>query len=316
MPSRGLAKMIFRDRALDGSYEKIRNNVRYVRGQCGTRNRLRTCNQYIDIRERFNGDIPVAEKFDVAPVEIKDSRLLVVADIHAPFHEPEIIDIAIREGKRRKINAILFNGDFPDAYRMSRFMRQPGLALFKREKFCIVEILESFVTAFPKAKIYWKIGNHDDRLTHYIFNNAPELFDGNANNLSWESFLDIADMGLTWIDSWRKIYYGKLCIVHGHEFGSMGLGGANGVNPARSLFLKTKSVAMCAHSHQSATHNEPDIRGRLLTCWSIGCMCQLAARYAPITKWNHGFAIVERDDEEGNFSVTNYRVLPGGGLVT
>ena len=88
------------------------------------------------------------------------------------------------------------------------------------------------------------------------------------------------------------------------------------VNPARGLFLQSKAVALAAHSHQTSTHNEPDLRGRLITCWSMGCACQLAARYRPITKWNHGFVVVERKDGEGNFNLTNYRVLPGGGLVT
>lgn len=316
MPTRTMARLLCHELpAQFKDIEKTRHRIRYVRGQSGVEDRLDS-KLYIDIQENFSHDIPVAEPFDVTPYEINDTRLLVLADIHAPFHEPEILDIAIKEGKQRGINAILLNGDTADAYRCSHFMRQPGLALFQREKFCLVEILDLFRRKFPKAPIYWKMGNHDDRLPHYIYQNAPELFDPAANNLTWESFLDVADMGIEWIDSWRKIYYGKLCIVHGHEFGGGGIGSVSSVNPARGLFLQTKSVAMCAHSHQSAQHNEMDIRGRLITCWSVGCCCQLAARYRPVTKWNNGFAIVGRDDADGNFSVTNYRVLPGGGLVT
>jgi predicted phosphodiesterase len=317
LASRGVAREIIKDNPeVFANLENARTTVRDVRGQNGVRNRLTNVDEFKDIREKFAFDIPIAEPFNTTPFDITDSRLLILADIHAPFHEPGILDIAIKEGKKRGINAILLNGDTADAYRCSYFMRQPGLALFQREKFCLVEILDLLRRKFPKAPIYWKMGNHDDRLPHYIYQNAPDLFDPDSKALTWESFLDVADMGVNWIDSWRKIYYGKLCIVHGHEFGGGGIGSVSSVNPARGLFLQTKSVALAAHSHQSSIHNEPDIRGRLLTCWSMGCMCQLAARYRPVTKWNHGFVVAALKDGEGNFSVDNYRVLPSGELVT
>jgi predicted phosphodiesterase len=315
MPSRGIARLIIREHpeAFE-NVEHARSSVRSVRGQKGEARRLRNGKKYADIIERYEHGLPAAEPFDVTPRSIDTSPLLVLADIHVPFHEPEIISLAIKEGKKRGCKGVLLNGDTADCYRFSRFMKQPGIAFFEKEKQGVIELLDLLNDKFKK--IYWKSGNHDDRLPNYIYQNAPELFTPECSNLSWESFLDVADFGIKWIDSWRRIYYGKLAIMHGHEFGGAGIGSVSSVNPARGLFLQSKAVALAAHSHQTATHNEPDLRGRLITCWSMGCCCQLAARYRPITKWNHGFVIVEKTDSDGNFNLTNYRVLPGGGLVT
>jgi len=29
-------------------------------------------------------------------------------------------------------------------------------------------------------------------------------------------------------------------------------------------------------------------------CWSVGCLCELVAEYAPLNNWNHGFAVDDK----------------------
>jgi hypothetical protein len=49
----------------------------------------------------------------------------------------------------------------------------------------------------------------------------------------------------------------------------------------------------------------------MITTWSLGCMCELHPPYMPLNKWNHGFAIVDLDDNGTDFEVRNKRILKG-----
>jgi hypothetical protein len=107
----------------------------------------------------------------------------------------------------------------------------------------------------------------------------------------------------------RVVMLGKLPVVHGHEFR-----GGGGVNPARWLFLRAVSTAMCGHFHRTSEHHEQGLDRRLHGVWSVGCACYLYPSYDPNNKWNHGYALadVQRD---GSFRVTNRRILRDGQVV-
>jgi hypothetical protein len=56
-------------------------------------------------------------------------------------------------------------------------------------------------------------------------------------------------------------------------------------------------------------HTEPDLDKKVITCWSIGCLCNLFADYDLYNKWNHGFAVIRTDGE--SFEVENMRIING-----
>jgi hypothetical protein len=64
---------------------------------------------------------------------------------------------------------------------------------------------------------------------------------------------------------------------------------------------------MCFHFHQTSEHTEPTISGEIITCWSVGCLCNLHPEYMPLNKWNHGFA--EIYNEDGFFNVKNRKII-------
>jgi len=83
------------------------------------------------------------------------------------------------------------------------------------------------------------------------------------------------------------------------------------VNPARGLFLRFVDTALMGHGHRSSYHPEQvGSTGKIISCWSVGCCCDLKPNYAPINKWNHGAAVAEIFDAE-NFEVTNFRIHNG-----
>ena len=155
--------------------------------------------------------------------------------------------------------------------------------------------------------IFWKMGNHEDRWNNYLIQNAPELLDLDA--LQMANVLDLESLDIKLIGTTTRSEFGHLTVIHGHEFGQSFF---NPVNPARGLFLRAKTSTIAGHNHQTSAHHENNLSGKQTACFSTGCLCSLTPDYRPYayTKWNHGAAIVTLD-EEGYFSVNNFRIMNG-----
>jgi hypothetical protein len=111
------------------------------------------------------------------------------------------------------------------------------------------------------------------------------------------------EQGVEWVGDKRVIRLGKLPVVHGHEFA-----GGGGVSPARWLYLRAGSSALCGHFHQTSEYGFRTLDGRPQRVWSAGCLSYLHPQYRPANQWNHGYALVELA-ADGTFQVTNRAVL-------
>ena len=231
-------------------------------------------------------------------------KILIMSDIHVPFHSMEALTAAIQFGKENNVDTVLLNGDTLDFYRLSRFTVDPLKVDFISEINSAKQFLSSLKESLPEAKIFFKYGNHEERLEIYLKMKAPELW--GISNFTLESILGLSEMGIEVIKDKRIIYAGKLPILHGHEI-RLGVGT---VSAARSLALKTKCSCIVSHLHQTSQHTETRLDGKILSTWSLGCLCELHPEYAPINKWNHGMLLLELDDK-GNFNVENYKIING-----
>lgn len=245
-------------------------------------------------------------QYDAYRIEFaKQSRVLVLSDIHIPYHSVASLTAAIEEGKRQEIDTILLNGDTIDCYQLSRWEKDPRKRHFKDEVTATKDFLTRLREIFPKARIVWKDGNHDERLQKYLVANAPAIFD--LNIATYPALLDFCGLRVDYVTDKRPIRLGKLTVLHGHEFPNAMLGP---VNPARGLFLRAKDSCLAGHWHQTSEHSEPTIQEKLIATWSTGCLCDLHPEYMPLNKWNHGFATVEVAPS-GDFEVRNRRVHRG-----
>ncbi len=313
-PTLTLAKKIYKENPeVAKSIEHIRSTIRYYRGQMGDKSREQRINREgkkLFKEGKFNPfNIPNSDADDndpyILPKQI--TRLLVLADTHIPYHDVEAMNVALDYGKKKKVNGILLNGDIIDFYRLSRFDKDPRMRDFAGEIGMMNEFLAILNKTF-KCPIYYKLGNHEERYEAYLRVKAPELLGVSAYEI--ENVLNFHRYNTHIIRDQRVVKIGKLHIVHGHEFQSKAVGQ---VNPARSIFLKTKKNTLVAHSHRSSMHSEPNIDSKVITTWSQGCLCGLAPEYARLNFWNHGFAYVEMTDEE-NFVMHNKRIYKGNML--
>jgi len=243
---------------------------------------------------------------DCGPYDVDTAGTwLVVSDMHLPYHDRVALELAVREAVRRRVVGVLLNGDVLDSHELSDHEKDPRAARYVAEVEAGRRLLVWLRSSLPRARLIYKEGNHEERLTRYVFNRAPALFGLEAVTLP--ELLGCVGLGVEWVSDRRVVRLGNLNVIHGHEY----RGGVSApVNPARGVYLKARSVVLCGHWHRTSEHHERNIRGKSEAAWSVGCVCQLSPRYAPLNNWNLGFAFV-RVGRDGGFEVDNRRVLSG-----
>jgi hypothetical protein len=308
-PSLTLAKKLFTEYPeVYKDIESARSIIRLIRGKNGDFNRKVTTDKKL-FEEKTRPLNPFVLPKSYAKkrrhIELKGTKFLMLYDIHIPYQDNEALTVAINEGIRQGCDAVILGGDALDCHMISDFVKDPRKRKFKDELYAMRQFVDTLRKQFPSAHIYYKEGNHEERYWRYMRVKAPELFDIDA--FDFASLCHLDKHNITWIDGKSKLNIGKLSIFHGHEFGKQFL---PSVNVARGLFMKTKVSAMCGHHHQTAEHNERDANGKFITCWGVGCLSELSPDYNPYSKYNHGFAIVEKGTN-GSYSVKNYRIHEG-----
>jgi predicted phosphodiesterase len=252
--------------------------------------------------------LPQSEEKERIPftLPLACNNILLISDLHIPYHSIDAITAALDYGKKENINTILINGDLIDFYGCSRFEKDPRKRSIKHEFDTTKEFLRILRATFPNAQIYWLKGNHDVRYEHWLMAKAPEVFDDPYYLM--EERLRLNEERVHLIDDKTIVRAGKLSIHHGHLF-FRGFGAP--VNAARGLFLKVKQSAIVGHTHRISEHSETTLSGELITCWSTGCLSELSPDYNPHSNnYSHGFAHIQTKTD-GNYSVKNFRILNG-----
>ena len=308
MPTLTLAKLIYKEnKDLFTCVDDARTTLRYNEGKQGNHNRKHAKDKSLFMNEERPKNpwkLPQSEETIYEPFIIKAKKLAVLSDIHIPYHSVTALSAALDLIQSEKPDAILLNGDTIDFYGLSRFMKDPR----KRSVAHELQATRDFLDVLSQfgAKIYFKIGNHEERYEHYLMRVAPELL--GVREFELKHLLGLDTRGIDLIGDKRIIKANDLNIVHGHEFGQSIF---SPVNIARGLFLRGKVSAMQGHNHQTSSHTESDMNGNIVTTWSLGCLCELNPAYLPINKWNHGFCIINLHEDLVNYEVINYRIHKG-----
>ena len=230
-------------------------------------------------------------------------RVLVMNDIHLPYHDIPALDAALKWGKKQNPDAIFLNGDIIDCYELSQFDKDPKQRKFYEE----LQTLEQFIALLKKifkCPIYFKFGNHELRYHKFLYRKAKELV--GIEEFDLHAIIKKRADVIT-IENNRVVIINGLAHIHGHEFGRALF---SPVNAARGLFLQAKSSAVKGDCHATSEHTERDIHGKMMTTYSIGCLCGLTPEYAPLNKWNHGVAM-QFNERDGRYRLDNRRIYNG-----
>lgn len=283
--------------------ENARSMVRRLRGAHGEE-RISEATQ--PRKKGFAGQLlscPPSSADSFEPFVVEGcKRVGIISDTHIPYHSREAIESAIEHLKKQLVDVLLINGDLCDFYQVSRWEKDPEKRSFKSEIGDCKTFLKWLRQEFPKCRIVYKLGNHDERWDKYLWQRAPEIFD--LPNVRLEAILETESIGVETVGDQRVVKLGKLPVLHGHELQK---GISAPVNPARGAFLKTLHSVLVSHSHRTSTHVEPDMNGREIAVWSIGMLCAPNPEYNRFAKSNYGFAFVEVASD-GQYDVENYRI--------
>jgi predicted phosphodiesterase len=309
-PTHALAGMLYKDnKLLYKDQEDARKILRYIEGKNGSKDRkaVKDTEFFMEEARPVNPyKLPDSDETVYEPFIISGhKRIGIFSDIHVPYHNISSLTAAITFCKKEKIDALLLNGDTIDCHRLSRFIKDPKKRNFKLELDTFKAMFDVFEKEL-KCKIYFKVGNHEERYEHFLYEKAGELV--GIEEFEFENIIKARARGIDIIADKRYMLMNSLAGIHGHEY----IGGISApVNPARGLNLKSKVSCFQGHNHQTSEHTEPTLTGKMVTTWSLGCLSELHPAYMPLNKWNHGFAVVDLDENGEDFEFRNKRIYKG-----
>jgi predicted phosphodiesterase len=284
--------------------EKARTSVRYYTGKIGDLSR-KNCKDK-DLHKGAPSKLPTTWIQAKEPYNLPPGSWLVLCDIHVPFHEVKPLETAIAWGLASGVDGVFLNGDIQDCHSVSFW--PTAKRDFDKELESTLDFLDFLRHEFRGKQIVYKPGNHEYRLPRRFADKMPELATSPLSAM--ETYMGFEERKIEFLGFHQKVMAGELPIIHGHEVPAI----HKAVNAARGLFLRAKSWAMCGHCHSTSEHTSVDISGKMLTTWSVGCLCDLSPEYMPMgNDWNWGAAIVHCD-KSGGFEVENKRILPSGKL--
>mgnify|MGYP000905483205 CR=1 FL=1 len=309
MPTLKLARIMYAENnLLFTNVDAARTSLRYIEGKQGNTHRKRVAGSEFGRdgeRPKNPYNLPKSDETEYLPYIIDGERVLVLSDVHIPYHSVSALTAALDYSKKRDPDTILLNGDTIDAHHLSRFIKDPKKRDFAGELNMFRDFITVLRETFPKAKIIFKEGNHDERYNHFLMMKANEL--AGIDEFKLENIIRKRAGDIDYVGDKRIIKAGELNIIHGHEFGGSIF---SPVNIARGLFLRAKVSAMQGHNHQTSEHTESNMNGSIVTTWSLGCLSELHPAFLPINKWNHGFAFIDVY-KDGTFDVANKRIKDG-----
>ena len=298
----GENKLLFKD------VEAVRSVVRMLRNKMGASHshEIKNKTHYNDQPKKII--VPSSMSKPWAPFVLPKGRWGILADIHFPYHDRRALEAAVNDILKENCTGVLINGDGMDFYGASKFNRVPNQKTIRQE----IQMMLKFLKDLGLPVVY-KAGNHEKRLADFVCLKAMELFDLPTIHLPYllqhgvEKEPMTNPIDITYIDPNRVIYSNHLTFYHGHEYGGMT---NSPVNPARSAFVKSSRIVSVAHEHRPSENTVTDIRGKLITTWSSGCLCGLHPDWKPLNQWGHGHAIHDNRDPH-NWTYTNKRIYNG-----
>lgn len=289
------------------SYKHVRHTIKKFQGLEKSKN----SNQGDNTNQTKNTQSPKENKKASVNIIKRKKRELFISDVHIPYHDEKALSSALNYALDEKITDIVLCGDIADFKSVSFWERDANERDLNQEVEIIKNVLNEIREAFPGAKIRYIEGNHEERLRRFINGNIPEF--ANLSILAVPNLLNLKDLQIEYISNKEHIkqhgipyQIGKLFHIHGHEVrASWGA-----VNVARNVFLKTQRNIIMGHFHTTQEWIQRTVDGEVHGAWAVGCLSQLSAPYAPINNWNHGFAIIEYEDD-GSFTVFNRKIING-----
>ncbi len=207
---------------------------------------------------------------------------LCIPDIHIPDHDPDALSWALRTGLALRPYKVILLGDVINFDPICRFPKPPRAALTLQDELEAAQhVIRRIDQTFKAAKIVWLCGNHEERLTKYLWRNAPELAD--LQELALEHVLRVPVR-------WKVVPPMKM-------YREQGVFVFHGVRWSRTVLdynLREYGVSSVqGHSHRLDVKHHRLANGRIISAAEAGTLQKLHVNYCLSTDWCHGMAVIE-----------------------
>lgn len=255
--------------------------------------------------KRIIAPLPESHGQERLPFVVEGCKsVAVLSDLHIPYHDVRLIKAALEALDKWKPDTILLNGDILDFEAISHWDSSPDRPDTKMELALGREFFTHMRQRYRKARIIYKLGNHDERFEKYLRTKSPQLYNIPEVQMSWQVAMGLNDLGVEVVGDQKAVMLGKLYVYHGHE------GKVSGIHAAKNLLTKVGVNALAGHVHRITEASDKSVDGRHIFAWTMGCLCNQSPDYAPINKWTAGFVTCDVMSD-GEFHLTNHKIING-----
>lgn len=168
-------------------------------------------------------------------------KILVLPDTHCPFHDRRAFALVELVARRFRPRRLIVGGDFADCWTISTHRKDPARAERTRFKDEVAETraLLRRIESWGSVERHYFLGNHEDRLTRYLADRAPELY---GVGMTIDELFSLSDHGWTVIPYREHARIGKIWMTHDI--------GQSGTNALRQAFAAYQDNIVINHTHR------------------------------------------------------------------
>ena len=236
---------------------------------------------------------------------VSSNRCLILSDIHIPYHDQAALAIALEFARDWKPTVIVLNGDILDAQEISSHPKDKHNPItFQDEINEARQFLRVLRHDHKKARIYYTMGNHENRLERYLTQHAPEL--SSVTSLALDELLDLQALGIEFIDQRCKLTVPPFEIFHGSIIRK------DAGNSVRGHMTRRGGSVAMGHTHRMGIVARTDRNG---VHWGVenGHLSDPDPDWTHDPDWQQGFSCIEETD--GAVSIRQHHIHDGRLLV-
>lgn len=215
-------------------------------------------------------------------------RGATLSDEHSPFFDPRAIDAAVKVLEKWQPDVLVFAGDQLDCYHLSKFDTNPARLFNLQDEIDLWRrgVLRPVRRAVgPKCRIIKIDGNHEKRLTKYLWTH-PELFGLRA--LQMASLLELEKENVEYTP--ERVRFGNVLEVSHGKFVRKWAGASAA---AELLERRYSRSTITGHVHRAGRFVTKDGRGGTVTGQENPCLCSLSPEYMVDPDWQQGLTLFE-----------------------
>ena len=202
------------------------------------------------------------------------------------------VELALRITEDFNPDVRIAGSDGVDFYSLSSFDKSPDrISSLQEEIDSWTATQRKWIDASPKAKVYFLVGNHEDRLRKWLWKH-PEFY--GLKCLSLESLFSFDKLGIKMGDKEGKevIFHDRLVITHGSTVRKWSGYTARGEAEKRRYSIS----AMTGHTHRGGRFFTTT-RDGIIEALECFCLCSLEPEYCCDPDWQQGivFATTNKD---------------------